>query len=316
MKQFDAVTLGEALIDFVPIDEELLGRFKATPGGAPANVAYGLGKLGNKVALVSRIGNDPLGAFILQTMDECGVETKYVQRDNERHTTVTIVMPRSEDMLRYAIYRSGSADGALSFEEIPAELLANTRILHCGSLAMSSPIANETTLKAIASAKRHGAIISVDVNLRPNSWSSQEEMIAQSRKLIGLSDIVKMTKDESQVLNLSPAEIAGTSDKIILVTDGGEGAAIYNKSFQTACKAPVVEVVDATGAGDAFTSAFLHYYLEHADKLEMEELLTSGVRFAVYAGAEAVQKHGAIMSLPNLEQMTHMGQQLKELPRY
>lgn len=295
MEEYDVVILGESLIDFLPLEEGKLGRFKATPGGAPTNVAYGLAKLGNKVALISRIGNEPLGKSIIHTLKEGGVETKFIQIDKEKPTTVTIVMPKSEDMQRYVIYRNNTADGSVSFDEIPDNIFKGTKIFHCGTLAMSSPIANRTTQLAIKSAKEHGAIISVDVNLRPSSWGSQQEMIKASLQLIEQSDVVKMTKEESLILNINPKEAVKGNNKIILVTDGGEGAKVYYKDDCITCKAPSVKVVDETGAGDSFTSSFLHFYLLHVHTMETKELLTKGLQFAVYAGSEAVQRHGAIV---------------------
>ena len=152
MKEYSVISLGEALVDFVPVDGTLPGRFSALPGGAPTNVACGLGRLGLSVALIARVGGDPLGRCLLQTLEQYAVDDAYVQIDPQRFTTVTIVMPKSEDMLRYAIYRSGSADGALSFQDIPAELFSHARVLHYGSLCMASESSRQTTLLAIQAA--------------------------------------------------------------------------------------------------------------------------------------------------------------------
>lgn len=295
MEAYDAVVLGESLIDFVPLKEEKPRVFKATPGGATTNVAYGLAKLGNKVALISRIGSDPLGERIIHALKEGSVETRFIQRDKKKPTTITIAMPQSEDSGRYVMYRNNTADGSVSFDEIPDDLFNSAKIFHCGTLAMSSPIAYQTTQQAIKEAKKNGVIISIDVNLCPSSWNSQQEMIKVFNQLIDQSDIVKMTKEESLALNINPKHIVKGNNKIILVTDDGGGAKIYYKDDCIVCKAPSVNVIDETGAGDSFMSSFLHFYLRYAHMLELKELLTNGLQFAVYAGSKAMQRHGAII---------------------
>ena len=100
MKEYSVISIGEALVDFVPVDGTLPGRFNALPGGAPTNVACGLGRLGLSVALIARVGGDPPGRCLLQTLEQYAVDDAYVQIDPQRFTTVTIVMPKSEDMLR------------------------------------------------------------------------------------------------------------------------------------------------------------------------------------------------------------------------
>lgn len=294
---YDAVVLGESLIDFIPVNKGEIKNFRTSPGGAPTNVAYGLAQLGSNVALISRVGMDHLGKSMVSSLRRAGVETKYVQYDNERFTTITIVMPDSRDMQRYLIYRGDTADGYVTLEDVPKDLFKYTKIFHCGSLLMSSGVASKTAQQAIEAAKEYGVTVSVDVNLRPNSWSSQREMIHTAVKLVEQSDIVKMTREESETLNINPMDIIKQSDKMVLVTNGGEGAKLYYQGNVVSCKAPSVEVVDETGAGDAFMSAFLHYYLQNDQPMERMELLTKALRLAVDAGAEAVQRQGAIIDI-------------------
>lgn len=302
MKEYSVISLGEALVDFVPVDGTLPGRFNALPGGAPTNVACGLGRLGLSVALIARIGNDPLGRCLLQTLEQYAVDDAYVQIDPQRFTTVTIVMPKSEDMLRYAIYRSGSADGALSFQEIPAELFSHARVLHYGSLCMASESSRQTTLLAIQAAKDHGMMTSVDVNLRPNSWKSAAQMAQEARRLVELSDIVKLTLDEARLLALDMAALT-KAGKIVIVTDGANGASIHADGISVSRPAMDVDVLDVTGGGDAFMSAFLYYYTTHCGTMPLRELLGEALSFCVASSSVAIQRYGGISSLPTLEEI-------------
>lgn len=302
MKEYSVISLGEALVDFVPVDGTLPGRFNALPGGAPTNVACGLGRLGLSVALIARIGSDPLGRCLLQTLEQYAVDDAYVQIDPQRFTTVTIVMPKSEDMLRYAIYRSGSADGALSFQEIPAELFSHARVLHYGSLCMASESSRQTTLLAIQAAKDHGMMTSVDVNLRPNSWKSGAQMAQEARRLVELSDIVKLTLDEARLLALDMTALT-KAGKIVIVTDGANGASIHADGISVSRPAMDVDVLDVTGGGDAFMSAFLYYYTTHCGTMPLRELLGEALSFCVASSSVAIQRYGGISSLPTLEEI-------------
>lgn len=305
MKEYSVISLGEALVDFVPVDGTLPGRFNALPGGAPTNVACGLGRLGLSVALIARVGGDPLGRCLLQTLEQYAVDDAYVQIDPQRFTTVTIVMPKSEDMLRYAIYRSGSADGALSFQEIPAELFSHARVLHYGSLCMASESSRQTTLLAIQAAKDHGMMTSVDVNLRPNSWRSNAQMVQEARHLVEVSDIVKLTLDEAQLLDLDIAALTKVG-KIVIVTDGANGASIHADGVSVSRPAMDVNVLDVTGGGDAFMSAFLYYYTTHCGTAPLRELLSGALSFCVASSSVAIQRYGGISSLPTLEEIREL----------
>ncbi|WP_138263171.1 carbohydrate kinase family protein [[Clostridium] hylemonae] len=307
MKKYDVLTMGEALVDFVPEENRVPGPYRALAGGAPNNVACGLGKLGARVALLARVGDDALGRCVIDTAGECGVDTSYIQTDRRRVTTVTVVMPRSEDMTRYAIYRKESADGALTFEDIPTELFDNAKILHYGSLGMAEKTSSECMGRAIRRAREKGMTTSLDVNLRPGSWDSQDEMISRCRELVRVSDIIKLTKEEAEILRLNPRKLAAEEDKIVLMTDGAETASVYAGKLSVSRRPEAVEAVDVTGGGDSFMSAFLYYYGAFAEKMEAEEFYANAVDFAVRASTIAVQRYGAIDSLPTLEEICEKG---------
>lgn len=302
MREYSVISLGEALVDFVPVDGTLPGKFNALPGGAPTNVACGLGRLGLPVALIARVGNDPLGQCLFQTAAQYNVDSSCVQVDPHRFTTVTIIMPKSEDMLRYAIYRTGSADGALCFDEIPPDIFSHAKILHYGSLCMASESSRRTTLLAIDAAKRSGMTTSVDVNLRPNSWQNCAQMAQAACQLIELSDIVKLTLDEAQLLKLNIEELTKTG-KIVIVTDGENGASIHADGISVSHPALDVDVLDVTGGGDAFMSAFLYYYITHRDNTPLPELLAGALSFCVASSSVAIQRYGGISSLPTLDEI-------------
>jgi len=310
MKDYDVLLLGEVLVDFVPEENCVPGRFRACIGGAPGNVACGLSKLGAKAALLARVGQDALGRGVIQTLEECGVDTEYIQVDKKRFTTVTIVMPKSEDMLRYAIYRNGSADGALEYDEIPEELFRHGRILHYGTLSAAEKKSGQATARAILAARQNGMITSLDVNLRPNSWACAEDMINESKRLMEVSQIVKMTRQEAEILGIEPEKMARESKKTVIVTDGGNPAFIYAGDIRVSKAPEKIGTVDVTGGGDSFMSAFLYYYVKHKQDMPEQKFYEEAIDFAVCASSICVQRYGAIESLPFLEEIQQRRQRI------
>ena len=302
MKKYDCLALGEALIDYIPTEQKICGQYKSAVGGAPLNVAMGFGKLGGKTALISRVGHDPLGAEIIRTLKDGHVDSAMVQVDHERHTPVTIVLPDTEDMMRYIIYRENCADSALEPAEIPEGIFTETYVLHTGVLLCAFPHTAETVKKIVGDAKRQGALISLDVNMRIWCWQSTEKMVAESMELAEMSDIIKLTHEEAEMMKL-PVESCAKEGKLILVTNGAEDVRIYWRGQLFKKPVEQVRVVDVTGAGDAFMSAFLYQYISY---------LKSGAEIgpgeidrctdiAVRAGCHAVQTLGAHSSYPTYE---------------
>lgn len=157
--------------------------------------------------------------------------------------------------------------------------------------------------KSIERAKGSGVITSLDVNLRPNSWMSEEIMIQECRRLVEVSDIVKMTKDEAKTLKIEPERLARSKKKVVIVTDGGNTASIWADDCKVSKKPDEIEVVDVTGGGDSFMSAFLYYYVTYKGKMSADNFYRSAIDFAVYASSISVQRFGAIESLPFLEEI-------------
>lgn len=304
MKKYNAITLGEALIDYIPLNHEVCGEYKAAVGGAPLNVAVGLSRLTNNIGMIARVGADPLGKEIIATLEKKGIDCSFVQIDQKRHTPVTIVLPNASDMVRYIIYRDNTADNGLDMNEIPVSLFSDTYIFHVGTLLSATKETERTVLEALQLAKEGGAKISLDVNLRVGCWNSSDEMIRATRVLIEQADIIKATKTELEVLGLNLEQYV-PHGKVFLVTDGSKEAYAYWKHHVISQAVPQVTVVDVTGAGDAFMSAFLFKYIEYMkageelDEVRLSKCLAVGVK----AGSHAVQTYGAHESYPAKEEL-------------
>lgn len=304
MKKYNAITLGEALIDYIPLNEEVCGEYKAAVGGAPLNVAVGLSRLTSNIGMITRVGADPLGREIIATLEKEGIDCSFVQVDQKRHTPVTIVLPNASDMVRYIIYRNNTADNGLDMNEIPISLFSNTYVFHVGTLLSATQGTERTVLKALQLAKEGGATISLDVNLRVGCWISRDEMIRATLVLMEQADVIKATKTELEILGINYERYV-QHGKVLLVTDGSKEAYAYWKHHVISQKVPRVKAVDVTGAGDAFMSAFLYRYIEYMKAGEElnEERLSKCLVVGVKAGSHAVQTYGAHESYPAREEL-------------
>ena len=159
MKTYDVVALGELLIDFTQNGKSEQGNplFEANPGGAPCNVLAILAKLGHKTAFIGKVGNDFFGKELKKTLEEVGIDSTRLYMDNEVHTTLAMVHTYPDGDRDFSFYRNPGADMMLTEEEIPEELINDTKIFHFGTLSMTHEGVRAATKKALNIAKEAGA---------------------------------------------------------------------------------------------------------------------------------------------------------------
>lgn len=311
------ITLGEALVDFIPSNNKNI-EFKMNPGGAPANVAVGVSRLGTKTYFVGKVGNDVLGQFLRKTLKENNVELDGMCLTDEVRTGLTFVTLDETGERDFNFYINPSADSFLKDEDINEKIFEQSKILHFGSISLIHEPARSATMYAVNLAKQKGMIVSYDPNLRINLWS--DEKVAKERIISVMSqvDILKISEEELEF-------ITGTSNieegvkclknkfniTLILVTLGSKGSYYFYKDNLELIPAMKVQTVDTTGAGDAFMSGIL-YNINDTDKNLNEldkDFLNYAVRFANISGALAASQKGAMSALPTLEKIKNIIEQ-------
>ena len=313
MKKYDVVALGELLIDFTQNGKSEQGNplFEANPGGAPCNVLAILTKLGNKTAFIGKVGNDFLGKELKGALEEVGIDPAYLYMDNEVHTTLAMVHTYPDGDRDFSFYRNPGADMMLTEEEIPEELINDTKIFHFGTLSMTHEGVRAATKKALDMAKKAGAIISFDPNLRPPLWDSLEN--AKEQVLYGLNycDILKISDNEIQWLTGEEDYTDGVNwileryqIPLILVSMGKEGSRAYYDGKMVEVK-PFLQknTIETTGAGDTFGGCVLHYICEHGLEGLTEDNLNEMLTFANAAAALITTKKGALRVMPSREEI-------------
>ncbi|MGX9134208.1 aminoimidazole riboside kinase [Rummeliibacillus sp. JY-2-4R] len=302
--------LGEALIDFIPMDADQTTYQKA-PGGAPANVAVGIAKLGGDVSFLGKVGDDILGRFLKETLTNYGVKTNAMMLTDEARTGLTFVTLDASFERDFSFYINPSADRFLTEEEVTnhADLFKVNKILHIGSISQISEPSKTATFEAIKQAKNAGMLISYDPNYREMLWKSKEQAKMTMLETLSNVDILKVSEEELFLLtgcnSIEKGMAALPELPLILVTLGDKGCMYRFNGKIGLVPTKKFEVVDTTGAGDAFVSGILYSICEWRKPLEelTAKKLIEMIRFANVSGGIATTKKGAMTGLPVLEEV-------------
>lgn len=294
---------GDAVVDLIPDGEN---HYLRCAGGAPANVAVGVARLGSPSAFIGRVGNDPLGQFMQQTLAAENVDTTHMVLDPQ-HRTSTVVVGLDNGERSFTFMVNPSADQFLQTSDLPPFQAGEW--LHCCSIALINNPSREATFEAIRRIKVAGGFFSFDPNLRESLWSSLEEMKSVVMEAVSLADVLKFSEEELTLLtNTDSLDKAFESittqypDKLIIVTLGKDGALYHLCSQQQVIAGKALQPVDTTGAGDAFVGGLLAGLAQHSDWRE-SSVLQQIIRQANACGALATTAKGAMSALPNKQQL-------------
>lgn len=292
-------SLGDAVIDLLPFGEM---NYRACAGGAPANVAIGIAKLGLPSGFIGRVGNDPFGHFMEKTFCEHHVDCQSLEKDEE-HRTSTVVVDLGENGERsFTFLVSPSADQFLSEQALPD---FNQDILHFCSLALVGTTCRQTLKQAIEKLSDKNGLISFDINLREQMWQDKNEMRTIITQFCHDADILKLSDEElfwlteSQDWHVALDKLQQHYNAPLkLVTKGREGSIVLWQGKTFTFDSFHVNSIDTTGAGDAFVSGLLSSIASSGmpeDKLMLESMMT----IASACGALATTKKGALTALPD-----------------
>ncbi|QCD88461.1 fructokinase [Vigna unguiculata] len=303
------VSFGEMLIDFVPTVSgvslaEAPGFLKA-PGGAPANVAIAVARLGGKAAFVGKLGDDEFGHMLAGILKENDVRSDGINFDQGARTALAFVTLRADGEREFMFYRNPSADMLLTPEDLNLELIRSAKVFHYGSISLIVEPCRSAHLKAMEVAREAGCLLSYDPNLRLPLWPSPEEARQQILSIWEKADVIKVSDVELEFLtgsdkidDESALSLWHPNLKLLLVTLGEHGSRYYTKNFHGSVDAFHVNTVDTTGAGDSFVGALLCKIVDDQSILEDEARLREVLKFANACGAITTTKKGAIPALP------------------
>lgn len=304
----DTLVAGEALVDFLPSEPGPLSEvesFARRAGGAPANVATALASLGHPPWLLTRVGEDPFGAFLAATLADRGVPDRFVSTDPDRPTALAFV-GHDDGSPAFTFYRENAADRHLRAESVPAETLAAVSRVVVGGVALAAEPARSAVHALVDRAREQDCTVVFDPNRRPELWADAGTYEAELRRMLGRADLVCAAVDDFAGTRFEAADpgavaraVADAGPHAVALTLGADGALWHAtgegrwEAGTTSHPGYEVDAVDATGAGDAFVAGVLAALSEGA--AAAPEVLS----FANAVGALATTEPGAMAAQPD-----------------
>ncbi|EXC32163.1 Putative fructokinase-5 [Morus notabilis] len=305
------VCFGEMLIDFVPtvagVSLAEAPAFKKAPGGAPANVAVGVSRLGGSSAFIGKVGDDEFGRMLSNILKENNVNNSGVRFDQTARTALAFVTLRADGEREFLFFRNPSADMLLREAELDIALIKQAKIFHYGSISLIEEPSRSAHLAAMGIAKKNGCFLSYDPNLRLPLWPSHEAALKGIMSIWDQADLIKISEDEITFLtggddpyddNAVLTKLFHPNLKLLIVTEGSAGCRYYTKEFKGRVHGVTVKPIDTTGAGDAFVSGILYSLASDLNLFQDEKCLREALSFANACGAITVTERGAIPALP------------------
>lgn len=288
--------MGDAVVDLIP-EGEL--HYLKCPGGAPANVAVGVARLGGESAFIGRVGADPFGRFMADTLVAEGVDIRHLTQDPAHRTSTVLVELDEEGERSFTFMVRPSADQFLEPADLP-RFEAGQWLLTC-SIALANEPVRGSCLHAMAAIKEAGGRVCFDPNLRPEVWGKPAEMLPQVSAAIALADVVKLSIEELQLLSGEDELAAGlatlSGPALVLVTRGAAGVVARLGGELLEWVGQKVTPLDTTGAGDAFVAGLLAA-LAQGERLPTLAELPAILAQAHGCGALATTAKGAMTALP------------------
>lgn len=299
MQKMKIWCLGDAVVDLLPLQNQ---QYQACAGGAPANVAVGIAKLGNPAGFIGRVGDDPFGHFMQDTLNSYGVDCQSIEFDPIVKTSTVVVDLAKNGERSFTFLVSPSADQFLSEQSLPD---FGQDILHFCSLALVGHVGRKTLQHAMNKLTAKSGQISFDINLREQMWSDKQEMretithFAQNATILKLSDEELFWLTESQDWDIALEKLnTGYQAELKVITKGGEGSIVLWNGKQYRYAAYKVKSIDTTGAGDAFVAGLLSS-LAISDLPKNQSEIDTMISVASACGALATTEKGALTALPD-----------------
>lgn len=307
---------GEILFDLLA---DQLGRaleqvesWTPYPGGAPANVACALVKLGTPSGFIGCVGEDEPGEKLVQLLQQVGVDTTGVQRHSTAPTRqVYVVRSESGDRTFAGFGKRDTtefADTRLQASQLPHQLFEAADFLVLGTLELAYPHSRDSVVRALQLAEQYDVKILLDVNWRPVFWPNPDIARQTIQELFKRVDFLKLSDEEAEWLfnTTDPGAITYRLDSVegVVVTAGEQGCAYCLSENEGRLPAFSIEVVDTTGAGDSFVAGFVHQLCQLGiHNLADPETAKRVVTYASAAGALTTMKPGAIASQPTVAEV-------------
>ena len=326
---YDSCHMGRSSIDLYANDVGApfpdIGSFAAYVGGSPTNISVGGRRLGLNAALLTGLGEDPVGDFVLSFLQREGVETRFIPRKPGQRTSAVVLGIEPPDKFPLVFYRENCADIALTIDDVLAAPVTDCRVFQFAGTNLSRDPSRSSTVFAAELAKQAGAKVVLDIDFRPDQWHDARAFGVAIRSVLPLVDVALGTEDEINAAVLmdpdqvrvahsqvSDAEVSGDVDEsvarlmalgptAVVQKRGADGARVHSVSA-TGARDSVdvdgfpVDIANILGAGDAFGAGFLYGYLQGWD-------WHKSARLGNACGAIVVTQHGCANFMPTYDEV-------------
>lgn len=303
----DVLCMGRSSIDLyaheigVPITG--VKSFDAYVGGCPLNVSVGTRRLGLRSGLLTAVGTDQVGDFVLDFLEREGVRAEFVPRLRERRTSAVLLTIQPPDHFPLTFYRDNCADLGLTIDHVKAAPLADSQVLFVSGTGLSEEPSRTATLYAAETAHALGKTVVVDIDYRAGLWPGAEAFGTNVRRLLTSADLAIGTEEEVVAATGAPGAEDGATRLLdaglpaLILKRGADGAVVYRRGESAVPVAPfTIEVLNVLGAGDAFASGFLFGFVQGWT-------LEEAARFGNATGAIVVTRHGCANFMPTLPEV-------------
>ncbi len=323
-RKFDVITFGRSSIDLYSQDVGTpfndISGFDAFVGGSPLNIAVALARLGSNASLLTAVGNDKVGEFIVNFLNKENVNTHCIPVVNSARSSAVVLGIEPPNKFPLVYYRDNAADSQVTIDDVQNSNIEDYKVLLINGTALNIEPSRSSTFYATEVAVKNNVDVVLDLDFRADQWHDYRAFgltvraILQKVKIaIGTEEeiLAATLHDSSQVVikdqQISAPEIKGDIDEsivqllssgieILLVKRGEEGVSIYKKDGErTDVPGFPVEVLNVLGAGDAFAGGFLYGYLQGWD-------LYKSCRMGNASGAQVVTKKGCANFMPTLNE--------------
>lgn len=324
-RTYDSLHMGRSSIDLYSNDVGApfveITSFAAYVGGSPTNISVGGRRLGLRTALLTGLGVDPVGDFILHFLKNEGVETQYSPRKPGHRTSAVVLGIEPPDKFPLVYYRDNCADIELTIDDVLAAPVADSKVLQFAGTNLCKEPSRSATMFAAEQARRAGTEVVFDVDFRPDQWHDPRAFGVVVRSALPLVDIVIGTRDEinasmlthAEQMQLTHSQISDTKvegdteraiatllslgPKAVVEKVGSQGARIHLPGGEV-IEAPgyPVEIYNILGAGDAFGAGFLYGHIHGWG-------WRKAARLGNACGAIVVTKHGCANFMPTYDEV-------------
>ena len=306
------ICFGEALIDFLGRSGDQARLFEQHAGGAPANVAVAIARLGGASEFAGMLANDLFGDFLLESLVDAGVGTGLVRRTALAPTALAFVALDADGERSFSFYRPPAADLLYGADDFDEAALARAHTFHACSNSLTEEAIAATTITGMAQARAAGALVSFDINLRPALWGANVDPLPRLWQAFASADLVKLSAEEMDYLAACAGNEAAVlanlwrgPTQLVVVTHGAAPLRWFARDAAGIVEGFRVATVDTNAAGDAFMGGLLLQLATQDVRaaglpalVAARDRFEATMRFASACGALATTRHGAFGAMP------------------